>query len=331
MKRLPRVNKRGGKIKPDKKKTKYKVRNWHEYNESLVNRGSLEIWIEKGIAKSWTIYIEKDKRKKGAQPYYSDKAIETTLLIGKIYHQHLRQTEGLTKSIFKMAEINVRVPDYSTLSRKGGKIEVKIPRKRKGKIVAIVDSTGLKVYGEGEWKVRRYGYSKHRKWLKLHISIDKDGEIRAEQLTGNSGKDSDAGVKLLEDQGGVTEFTGDSGYDERKIYIECLKKGIVKIRVPPRKNARIWLHGNKKGERHPRDENLRRIRKVGKHKWKDEVNYHQREKAENTIYRVKTIFGDKIASRQTKRQENEVKLMIKGLNIMTNLGMPDSYPVKPNK
>lgn len=120
MKKLPNVNKRGKSIKTERKKGKYKVRNWHEYNESLVHRGSLEVWIEKGIVKNWKVYIEKDERKKGAQPYYSDKAIETTLLIGKVYHQRLRQTEGMTRSVFKMAELDLHVPDYTTLSRKGG-------------------------------------------------------------------------------------------------------------------------------------------------------------------------------------------------------------------
>lgn len=304
------------------------MRNWHEYNESLVQRGSLDVWIEKGIIKSWKIEIDKDDRKRGAQPYYSEKAIETTLLIGKVYHQPLRQTEGMTRSIFKLAEIAVRVPDYSTLSRKGGSIGVEIPKSSKETVVAIVDSTGLKVYGEGEWKVRRYGYTRHRKWLKLHISVDADGEIRAEKLTDNTVTDSDAGVDLLqEQQETITEFSGDGAYDERKIYVQCNTQGVVKINIPPKKNAKIWVHGNSKGVRHPRDENLRKIRKKGRKRWKQESGYYQRERAENTMYRIKTIFGDKIHARETQQQETEAKMMITALNKMTALGMPQSYPV----
>jgi len=324
MKKLPKVNKRGKKLKPARKKTAYKVRNWHEYNESLVQRGSLDLWIEKGIAKKWKIIIEKEDRKKGAQTYYSDTAIETTRLIGKVYHQKLRQTEGLTRSAFQMAHVDLRVPDYSTLSRRGGKLEVNIPKSKKERVVAIVDSTGLKVFGEGEWKVRRYGYTKHRKWLKLHISVDADGEVRAGQLTENEVADGEAGVELLKQQrqDTIDAFDGDGGYDTRKIYLQCNKQGITRIRIPPKKNAKIWIHGNTKGERHPRDENLRLIRKKGRKRWKKESGYYQREKAENTMYRIKTIFGDKIQARETKNQQTEAKIMIKALNKMTNIGMP---------
>lgn len=187
---------------------------------------------------------------------------------------------------------------------------------------------GLRVYGEGEWKVRRYSYSKHRKWLKLHISVDKDGEIRAEKLTDNDVPDSEAGVELLQQQSRekIEGFIGDGGYDERKMYVQCNKQGIVKIRIPPQKNAKIWVHGNTKGEKHPRDENLRSIRKKGRKRWKEHSGYYQRERAENTIYRIKTIFGDKIQARETKNQEIEATLMIKALNMMTAC-MPQSYPV----
>lgn len=139
-------------IKKTRKK-KYKACNWKEYNESLVRRGSLDFWVEKGIIKSWKVDIVDSitkKKKRGPQEKYADKAIELCRLVGKVFHQRLRQTEGFVRCIFKQTNVSVRVPDYSTLSRRGGTITVNLPRQEKETIVAIVDSTGMKVYGEGE-------------------------------------------------------------------------------------------------------------------------------------------------------------------------------------
>ena len=311
------------------KKKQYKVRNWHEYNESLVRRGSLDFWVEQGIIKSWTVKIIPNKRKRGAQLKYSDHAIEGTCLVGKVYHQHLRQAEGMMRSIVKQVGLNLEVPDYSTLSRRGGKITIALPRKYKGKLIAILDSTGLKVFGEGEWKVRKHGYSKRRTWVKMHISIDRDGEVRAALITDNAVDDAEAGVELLDQQrvDNVEEVDADGAYDKSKFYDTCLEQNIGNIIIPPRKDAKIWVHGNRKGDPHPRDENLRAIRLSNRHKWKQATGYHKRSLVETTMYRTKTIFGEKINSRNSNNQKTEVMLILKALNLMTYNGMPDSYVV----
>lgn len=316
-----------------KEKKKYKVRNWSEYNKSLVERGSLELWIEEGIAKLW---IEKDgisikkTNKRGRKKKYTDKAIETCRLIGKVFHQGLRQTQGFVGYIFKQAGIHVEVPDYSTLSRRGGRLKVQIPKKKKEAVVAILDSTGLKIYGEGEWKVRKHGWGKHRTWMKLHISMDTDGEIRGVILTDNSVDDATAGVEMLKEQFNeadkIEEIKGDGGYDKRKIYDTCEELKVKKVVIPPQKNAKIWKHGNKKGEKHVRDENLRKIRKTTRKRWKEESEYHKRSNIETCMFRGKMIFGDRLSSRSKQNQETEVRLMCKALNIMMYNGMPDSYP-----
>lgn len=312
-------------------KKKYKVRNWKEYNESLVNRGSLEFWINRGIIKKWKIQIldEEGKRKRGSQKEYSAQAVEFCRLIGKVFHQRLRQTEGFVKSIFKMADVEVEIPDYSTLSRHGGKIKITLPKKDKEKVVAILDSTGLKVYGEGEWKVRKHGYSKHREWMKVHVSIDADGEIRAVKLTDNSVDDAKGGEDLLLEQktDNIHEIDADGAYDKKKFYKVCRDRYINKINIPPREGAKIWHHGNRKEDPHPRDENLRAVRKSTRKRWKELSGYHKRSKAENTMFRFKTIFGDKLNSRTVENQETEVMLMAKALNLMMNNGMPESYAV----
>lgn len=319
-------------IRKKSNKKDYKVRNWSEYNKSLVQRGSLELWIDKGVIKNWEIKKEEiiGKLKRGAQLKYSDKAIETTLMIGKVYNLRLRQTEGFTNSVFRLSGLVLPIPDYSTLSRRGGQLNnITFHKKIKEKVVAIVDSTGLKVYGEGEWKVRKHGWSKRRSWLKLHISIDEDGEIRAVVLTDNSVDDSQGGLDLLNQQrdDNIDEVAGDGGYDRRKFYTHCQKFKIPKIVIPPQRNARIWKHGNSKGLPHPRDENLRGIRKLGRKTWKRENGYHKRSLVENTMFRAKTIFGNRLHARNIEQQITEAMLMCKALNIMTYTGMPESYAV----
>lgn len=318
------------KQKPSEKK-KYKIRNWPEYNKSLVRRGSLEFWIEQGMIKNWEVKIIPEKRKKGAQTKYSDHAIETTCLIGKVFHQRLRQTEGMVRSVFKMVNLKLDVPNYSTLSRRGGSLQVKLPKKDKDKVMAILDSTGLKVYGEGEWKVRKHGYSKRRTWLKLHLSIDADGEIRASLITSNDIDDAQAGVALLSQQqadfADINRVSADGAYDKRKMYDACINQRIKEIIIPPRKGARIWFHGNCKKDPHPRDQNLRTIRKTSRQKWKIKTGYHKRSLVENTMYRRKIIFGDKVNSRKKENQITEIMLTLKALNIMMHNGMPDSYAV----
>lgn len=329
--KLPKRPKQSS-VKKDKsrkeQKKKYKVRNWKEYNESLVRRGSLDFWIEQGIAEVWkegdTLIIRK---KRGAQQQYSDSAIELCRLIGKVFHQRLRQTEGFVRSIFKQTDVLVPVPDFTTLSRRGGGITIQLPRQDKENVVAILDSTGLKVYGEGEWKVRKHGYSKHREWMKAHVSIDADGEIRAVKLTDNSVDDAAAGEDLLRQQqtDTVIEIDADGAYDKRKFYAACQKQHVKKILIPPRLGARIWIHGNTQCMPHPRDENIRAIRATTRTKWKDESGYHKRSGVETTMFRTKTIFGEKLYARTTKNQETEVMLMAKALNLMLYNGMPDSY------
>ena len=191
-----------------------------------------------------------------------------------------------------------------------------------------MDSTGAKVYGEGEWKVRQHGISKRRTWLKLHLCVDEATlEIVSAVASTNDISDAEVLSDLLEDvPGKIEQVSADGAYDQRKCYNTLNKHG-AKAAIPPRKGARIWQHGNSKAERHNRDENLRRIRKVGRKKWKEESNYHRRSLAETTMFRFKTIFGDRL---QTRRMENQFKeLLLKSaiLNRMTHLGRPDTIKI----
>jgi len=306
-------------------KKKYKVRNWREYNESLKKRGMLDVYVDECILEDW---YAQPNGKRGAQPVYSDLAIQITLQFGKIFSQKFRQTEGLVISLFKLMDIDLQVPDYSTLSRRSENIEVNIPKNDKEGIVAVVDSSGLKVFGEGEWKVRKHGYTKRRTWRKIHLMITPDGEIRAADLTENSVADCDTISSLFaQEEASIDTLVGDGGYDKRKVYTACKNKGVKKIIVPPQRNAKIFQHRNIKTEPHPRDENLRAIRKTSRKKWKERSGYHVRSLSETTMFRLKTIFGDKLNTRKLSRQKTEFLISVSILNKMTSLGMPNSYAI----
>jgi hypothetical protein len=193
----------------------------------------------------------------------------------------------------------------------------------------VVDSTGLKIYGEGEWKVRQHGYSKRRTWRKIHLSVDEaTQEVQAVLLTRAGVDDAEAGCQLLEDTPGpIRQVSGDGSYDKRKFYDQCALREVKRVAVPPRHDARIWQHGNSSRSPLVRDENLRCIRRVGRKRWKREVGYHRRSLAETTVFRFKTIFGDTLRARTLPRQITEARIKCAVLNRMTSLGMPDSYQV----
>jgi hypothetical protein len=153
-----------------KKKTPYRIRNWQEYDTALRQRGSLTIWLSDEALQNWV--TEEKSGQPGASPIYSDLAIETMAMLKALFHQGGRQTEGFLASVFELMGVDLPVPDHSTLSRRLGQLDVKLPVRdlQKARHV-VVDSTGVKVYGEGEWKVRQHGKAKRRTWRKLHVCV----------------------------------------------------------------------------------------------------------------------------------------------------------------
>lgn len=310
-----------------RRKELYRVKNWSEYEKALVQRGSITFWLSDDIEQTW-LYVGEKQR--GSQFDYSDKAIEIMLTLKEVFHLTNRGAEGFVRSLFQMMNIDLPVPDHSTLSKRGKTLKVKLPKKTSSSLNLVLDSTGLKIYGEGEWKVRKHGYSKRRTWCKLHLGADpENGEIQAVLLTENSVSD-DATVKELLEQIEQTLLAcaADGAYDKRKVY-DALNKHSpeVEILIPPRRNARIWQHGNSKAERLKRDENLRYIRKHGRQQWKEDSDYHMRSLAETAMFRLKTIFGDELSARLLETQTTQALIRCLALNKMTHLGMPESYQV----
>ena len=313
--------------KSSRPKQLYRVRNWPEYEKALVQRGSLTFWLTDDFEKVWLYAGEKQR---GSQFDYSEQAIEIMLTLKEVFHLSNRGVEGFVGSVFAMMNLDLPVPDHTTLSKRGKSFKVKLPRNSQGPINLVLDSTGLKIYGEGEWKVRKHGYSKRRTWRKLHVGANPDsGEIQVAVLTGNSTSD-DAVVReiLAQIEQPLLSCAADGAYDKRKVYDGLDEHSpAVEILIPPRKNAHIWQHANSKEERLKRDENLRYIRKYGRQQWKQDSGYHIRSLAETIMFRLKTIFGDKLSARLLETQTSQALIRCLALNRMTHLGMPDSYLV----
>jgi len=310
-----------------KKKTKrtYRLRNWPEYNKALVRRGSLTLWVSENVLSAW--HNDTRTGKRGKPSFYTDTAILCMATLEELYGLPLRATEGLTRSVVRLLGVELSVPDYTTLCRRRHSLSVELPRRHKDEpLHVVVDSTGIKVYGEGEWKVRQHGYSRRRTWRKLHLAVDEaTHEFVAVVVSTNDFKDSQILPDLLEQvEDELKQVSADGAYDSRNCY-DLIRAREARAAIPPQKRARIWQHGNTKAERHIRDENLRAIRHKGRAQWKRESNYHRRSLAETQVFRVKMIFGERVRARKFEGQAAQVLVRCATLNRMTHLGMPDSY------
>jgi hypothetical protein len=311
-----------------KKKDKYRVTNWDKYNKSLVSRGDITLWIEADIVKKW-YHAGPDQQ--GAQYEYSDSCIECLLGLKVVFHLPYRQLEGFATSILLLMGFGVKVPCYTQICRRSKDIEVDIKApKSKAPIYIVVDSTGLKVYGEGEWKARKHGISKRRTWRKLHLGVDeKTGFIHAQVLTENGEGDGDPQQVegLLEQvESPIDRFSGDGAYDAFSIW-EMLKDAGIEGIIPPQENAIYWV--DEAGELMDIDRNriLEKIDELGLQGWKLESGYHRRSLSETAMMRFKVIFGAALYSRIFENQKTEAAIKAKCLNKMTGTGMPISVRI----
>jgi Transposase DDE domain len=300
----------------------YAIKNWREYNESLVRRGDVTFWFDEAVVDAWE--HENDEKKNGRPFVYSDVAIETLLTIRELFRLPYRQTEGLGRALAKLMGANVAIPHHTSLQKRAAKLGVTIALSQvRGPIDVVVDSTGLKVFGEGEWKTRQHGVGKRRTWRKLHLAVDPaTHQIVAELLTANNEHDADQVEPLLDQvEAEVQTFYGDGAYDQWKVY-DALRENSIWSIIPPRRNAKIKQHGNSAEEPLERDECLRHIRRDGRKAWKESIGYHRRSLAETAISRVKASFGDRLKNRLLPNQAVEAALRCKLLNWFVILGMP---------
>lgn len=304
------------------RKGRYTVTNWAKYNEALVARGSITLWFSDDVIANWR--HANDTPRRGHPFVFSDAAIECLLMVREVFRLPYRQTEGFAKSLLELMQLSLPVPDFTSLAKRAAKLNVAVRvRERRGSLDIVVDSTGLKVYGEGEWKVRQHGVGKRRTWRKLHLAVDPTThEIVATTLTENSCHDADQAEPLAKQiRGEIGRFYGDGAYDKWKVYDMLCTRRATPI-IPPQHNAKIKQHGNSNSSPLPRDTAIRRIRQVGRSEWKREADYHQRSLAETAMFRLKTVFGGGLKNRLIEMQRVESQLRCKILNKFTKLGMP---------
>ena len=220
-------------------KQRHRVTNWRAYDVSLRQRGSLTVWFTEEAIAAWRA---EPRTTRGGQPWYSPLAILTALTLRTVFRLALRQTEGLIGSILHLLGLDLAVPDHSTLSRRAETLEVPRPRSSPGSgpVHLLVDSTGLKLGGPGEWLTEKHGTKIRRSWRKLHLGVDAaTGEITAAELTTNDVDDgSQVGPLLDQVEGAVASFTGDGAYDREDVYGAVAERHPeAAVVVPPRKDA----------------------------------------------------------------------------------------------
>lgn len=305
-----------------------RARNWREYNQALVNRGSLTFWFSEECLTQW---VRQDRPKKPGRPEkYPDMTIECGLVLKSLFGLTFRSAEGFIQSLLKLLGLKLDTPDYSLLCKRQKNLSIKLPKKRQNsreKINILVDTTGLKVYGEGEWKVRQHGWIKHRLWRKLHLAInEKTGEIEALSLT-DLGIQDCQGLPLLVEQieSEIDTTKGDGAYDRFSCY-DLAEERKFKLISPPQRNAATSderTENRKKGRPEAvkkRDENIQEIRLLGRKEWKEKTGYHRRSLAETAMFRVKTLLGNRLSSRKFENQQVEARIWCTILNKMTAMG-----------
>ena len=305
-------------------KVKYRITNWPEYAAARVRRGSLTVWITEEAVAAWQAPAT---GKRGGQPIYSAIAIETSLALRLVFHQPLRQTEGLLRSIANVLKIDIAIPDHTTLSRRGGGLTILPKRIRRTEpLHLLVDSTGLKIYGEGEWLDQKHGIRSRRRWRKLHLGVDADTpEIVAAELTPDDVGDIAELPSLLgQIDVEVASMTADGAYDGQVVYNAVAgRHPKAAVIVPPRVTAVANATAVAQ-----RDKHLTTIAEHGRMSWQRSSGYNRRSLVETAMFRYKTVIGRRLHARTLSNQRSEAKIGGNVLNRVTGLGMPVSARIR---
>jgi len=210
-------------------KPKYRTTNWKAYNAALKARGSLFIWLDKDMC-----WHGSASGKRGRSPTYSEAAIQFCLTIKGLFSLPLRQAMGMAQSLLKLSGLDWQVPDFSTVSRRQKNLAVTIgAHPTTTGLHLLVDSTSIKMLGEGEWKTKKHGADYHRQWRKVHLGIDADTrEIRAIEVTDNATGDAPMLPCLLDqiaDDEPIASVGGDGAYDTQGCHEAIARRGAEAI------------------------------------------------------------------------------------------------------
>ncbi|WP_420788803.1 IS5 family transposase [Shewanella algae] len=297
-------------------KSERSITNWKQYNQALVNRGSVTFWLDEAAVNAWHCTKHHGGRGRGFQ--FSDTAIETALMLKGIFKLSLRATEGFINSLFQLMKIPLIAPDYSCISKRAKTVNVKYRNPSRGAVAhVVVDATGLKVYGEGEWKMRKHGKEKRRVWRKLHLAIDAaTHEIIGAQTSLETVADNEVLPALLAPlRRKLRQVSADGAYDTKACH-KLLRRKQAKPTIPPRSNAGYWEPG------HPRNEAVDAPKAGELKQWKLMNHYHQRSLSETAMYRYKQLISAKLSLRDYNGQVGEALAGVKALNKVIRLGMP---------
>ena len=304
-------------------KGRYKTTNWAAYNAALKARGSLTIWLDKDM--QW--YAPASGRR-GRQRVFSDAAIQFCLSVKCLFGLALRQSLGLVESLLRLACLDWKVPDFSTVCRRQKTLRVQLPYQSSATALdLLVDSTGIKFLGEGEWKRKKHGAEYRRQWRKVHLGIDAQTlEIRAIEVTDNSMGDAPMLPELLGQipaDEAVASVCGDGAYDTKACHAAIAQRGAQAV-IPPRKNARPWratLVGAAS-----RNAALNACHRLGRAIWKKWSGYHRRSLVETKMHCFKRL-GERVMARTFERQVVELHVRVAVLNRFTQLGRPTTVCV----
>src|SRR3954453_2135211 len=296
---------------------------------SPATRRSLTVWFTDEAIAAWKA---EPRTTRGRQPWYSELAILTALTLRAVYRLALRQTEGLIGSVMRLLGLDLPVPDHTALSRRAATLEVPRPRSSSRTEAGngaepmhlLVDSTGLKLCGPGEWLIEKHGSKSRRSWRKLPLGRDADtGQIVAATLTTHDGDDgAQVGPLLDQVDGQIASFTGDGAYDQDGVYASVAERyPEAAVIVPPRSTA----VPSATAETAPtqRDRHLHLIAEKGRFAWQRASGYTKRARAEATIGRFKRVIGDGLRSHTEERRATEMDVAVQVLNRMLELGRPN--------
>ncbi|MGI4940076.1 MAG: IS5 family transposase [Janthinobacterium lividum] len=304
-------------------KQRYRATNSAAYDAALRQRGSLTVWFTEEAIAAWTA---KPRATRGRPPRYSELAIATALTLRAVFRLALRQTEGLIGSVLTLIGLDLAVPDHTTLSRRAETLHVpRLHRRHHAEpLHLLVDSTGLKLCGAGEWLHEKHGTKTRRDWRTLHIGTDTDtGEIVAATLTDSGTCDaSQIGPLLDQVSNPVASFTADGAYDWCSVYHEMAKRHPdAAVVVPPRSDA--VPSSTADTEPTQRDRHINRLAEQGRMGWQAASGYNWRALVEADVSRFKRVIGDGLRSRTDRRRATEVAIAVGVLNRMLDLGRPE--------
>ncbi len=263
--------------------------------------------------------------RRGRPAIFSDAATQACLMLKALFGLPLRQTSGLVASLLRLAKLDWPVPDYSTLCLRSRDLTVTIPcHPRSGALHLLIDSTGIKAMGEGEWSTRKHGAPRPRQWCKVHLGIDADSlEVRAIEVTGSRVGDAPMLSKLLEQippEEPIGQVTADGAYDTRACHAAIAARDATAV-IPTRRNGRPWKETTPGAQ--ARNEILRASRRLGRAIWKKWSGYHQRSLVE-TKMRCLKLLGERLMARTSDRQTAELQIRAALLNRFTALGTPET-------